>query len=278
MLNYNKRQRELFEPFHPNLIDEMGFLSTYHYASENDLNSELLNVANRVFTGNFYNIRVDRSSKRLLYKGLLIKDVFANLFAYNLYTHFPKIKVALLLRHPFAVAVSKWQTQKWGWNEQFVKVLLQNEDFCNRYLKPFKAAIETYLKEENYFLNQILFWCVYNMVPLKQFKPNQLVLLIYEEVLENPIESIAESRFLLGLSDKGEKLRISSKLIKTPSVVSTKTENFTQHKAIWESHLSADIRQKGNEILTVFGMQNFYDPEGRPNKTAIIDYMLLPQS
>ena len=115
MLNYKRGYREMIEPFRPLLIDDMRFLVLNQYVRPGSAFPQLDNVAARVFSGRFTHPDADSASKRLLYNGLLIKDVFANLFAYHLCQRFPHVKPALLIRNPFEVALSKHKKRDWNW-------------------------------------------------------------------------------------------------------------------------------------------------------------------
>jgi hypothetical protein len=276
MLNFDGKLRELFEPFHPYKVKAASFLDTYERLNSATSKAKIKPIAEKVFSGNFYDIRVDRSSKSFIYKGLLIKDVFVNLFAHKISSQFPHVKVALLLRNPFAVAFSKWQTRHWNWEFNYTETLLNDPSFSEKYLNAYRELIEEIQKEENYFLNQILFWCIYNMVPLSQFNSTPLELIIYEEVLISPEVEIFKLRKNLNIGNTANYSKITE-ILKKPSVVSTKKAGFTENLLAWRNQIPDHIIQKGQYILDCFDMGSFYDSSGVPNRAEILKYMSKAQ-
>ena len=83
---------------------------------------------------------MDAGNRRIFYKGLLIKDIFVNLFVYWAVQHFPGVKVVLLIRNPFSVALSKYKTRTWFWLADPI-ALLDQPDLYEDSLQPFEDLI-----------------------------------------------------------------------------------------------------------------------------------------
>lgn len=109
LINHNKIYREMFEPFHPQYIDNMKFLQVHQYRRVEESDEQLKKAASDIFSGKFTHPRVDLSGPSYFFKGLLIKDIFANLFSCWAYHNFPHLKIILLIRNPFSVALSTYK-------------------------------------------------------------------------------------------------------------------------------------------------------------------------
>jgi hypothetical protein len=277
LLNYDNRLREYFEPFHPKFNKKVSFLKTYEYISPSDFNPELNKVAKDIFSGNFFDIRADRSSKSLFYNGLLVKDIVVNLYAFYLWNLFPKVKVLLLLRNPFSVALSKNELQEWNWESYDIQELMKDSKLYKEHLEPFKDLITNLNNEDDYIIRSVLFWCIFNYVPLRQFSNSNLEILLYEDLLMNPAEGIMNLRKRLGLKvPDAENRAIPKDKIENPSVVTTKTGDFKSNFSSWKSKISTYQYETSLEILSAFGMDNFYDEDGLPIRESIHDFIDLP--
>ncbi len=80
LINYDSYFREIFEPFHPEFIPEVNFLSLHTYVRPNDINLNLKHVSDFVFKGRLWNPRIDQDNIPAIYQGLFVKDIFSNLF------------------------------------------------------------------------------------------------------------------------------------------------------------------------------------------------------
>lgn len=272
LLNYDDKLRELFEPFHPEFNNRASFLKTRQYISPSDNNPQLDDLARDIFSGNFYNMRADRASKRLFYNGIVVKDIVSNLYAGYLSKRFPSVKIVLLLRNPFSVAFSKYEIKEWNWASYEFEELLEDNILFEEHLMPFKVAINDFYKNTDYIVRSILFWCIFNYVPLKQFKKGDVELVLYEEFLLNPETSVSNLRQNLGLKNPIMG-RVSMDKIERPSVVTSKKGNFRDNVSSWKSKITPLQLEKCLEVLKLFGMHQFYNDNGIPNRKAILEFM-----
>ena len=107
IINYENDFRYMFEPFHPHYIQQARGYKLFQYLRPGNNEPYFIDTARKVFSGTFRSLRVDRFNRKTFVKKRLIKDIFSNLFLKWINTHFPDVKIILLLRHPCAVAVSK---------------------------------------------------------------------------------------------------------------------------------------------------------------------------
>lgn len=115
IINYDKRLRLIYEPFHgaefrPKLSPDIEYPS-----ADAKLAAELSTQLSRAARGAYLTKNVTIEFPRLFYDGLIIKDVNAHLIADDLDQAMPDLKKVLILRHPFAVALSKSRYKGHSW-------------------------------------------------------------------------------------------------------------------------------------------------------------------
>lgn len=186
-------QRLMFEPFHPLYIEQMKPLYPYYYAQPGLPDPVLAELAATVFTGQFTHDFVDRVD---IYKrkgpftdqGLVIKDVYVNLFMKWAIGQFPRIKTIWLLRHPFAVALSKYKTSQrnWPWPAEPAALLTQAA-LCQDYLQPFAELIQ---RADSYFTKQVTLWAILNYIPLRQLRKGEVLPVFYETLCLHPLDEL----------------------------------------------------------------------------------------
>ena len=270
LINHDKKYREMFEPFHPKLVDGMNFLSPHQYIRVHEENTQLESATSDVFSGKYTNDRVDSGNRSLIYKGLLVKDIFANLFSYWASVHFPKLKIILLIRNPFSVALSKYKKKNWYWVTDPM-VLLNQKNLHEDFLHPFDELIRKTANKNDYILNQVLIWSIINYVPLRQFEHDQLHIAFYEEVFTDPNREI--SRLLSSNFDESQ-ISLDEEIINRPSKVAGAESNISQEKSpiiSWKNELTVRQIDDGLSILEEFGFGKLYDDPFRPNRKALIE-------
>ncbi len=274
LINHNLKYREVFEPFHPWLNPRMPYLSVNHYIRSNAKDIELLQEAEKIFTGMLHDVRCDVGNRKIHYKGLLVKDIFANLLAHWACQQFPKIRPILLIRNPFSVALSKQKKHEWYWMNDPIDFLKQTE-LSEDYLSEYIDLIHLVSEKKNFIQNQILIWCILNLVPLRQFKgqncSNKLKVLFYEHVYTNPQHEIKSVFEYLGLSNLNKNLPDST--ILQPSRVVGKSSNIlsgTSPISEWRNELAAHEINAGLKILSQFGFDKVYAND-IPDKSALVN-------
>lgn len=268
LINHDTYFREMFEPFHPEFVEEMDFISSHYYLSPDEINEKFRSIANQVFSGKLFNLRTDQDNSPRIYKGLFIKDIFANLLSNWVYQNHSDIKITLLVRNPFAVASSKYAKRDWNWVSD-PYTLLKQQSLKNDYLLKFEDLIHEVCREDDYILKQILIWSIIHYVPFKQFKSDQIHVMFYENVFLNPQQEISElSKFI-----NKPFTYLSDDIIKKPSKVVG--DNINSGKSpinSWMNTLPSSTIDKGMHILEQFGLDNLYDSNSLPNAFDIDQY------
>jgi len=268
LINYDNYFKEVFEPFHPFLIPQMNFLRSHYYARPGIRNERLYDAIKLVFSGNFQHPRTDSNNSIIKYNGLLVKDIFANLFAKFVQENFEDIKIILLIRNPFAVALSKFHKKHWHWINDPIK-LFNQIDLKNDYLSDYEDIILKVSEKNDFILNQILIWSIIYFIPLQQFKSQQIYIMFYENIVTNPSYEIIK---LTNFIDKKFDNLPQDVIEKHSKVVGLNILNGTSPINSWMSELDSRKIDQGFKILERFGLDNLYDQKSFPNNFNLDNY------
>lgn len=132
LTNSDRAYRELFDPFHPHIVKKTQNFALFQSLRPDETNSSLGEFLRLIFSGKLNHRRSDVSKSRLFYKGLLVKDIFAHLLMPWVNRNIPHVKKILLIRNPFAVALSKQKLSKWTWMTEPRK-FFEQQDLYNDY-------------------------------------------------------------------------------------------------------------------------------------------------
>ena len=229
----------------------------------------LLKLTCKVFSGTFFHRRVDQGNLKLVYNRLLIKDIFANLFAYWAYEHFPHLKIILLIRNPFAVALSKYKVRDWPWMKD-PKKFLDQSDLLEDYLSPFEDMIRQV--GDSFLERQILIWSIIHYVLLLQFNSNSLCTIFYEDFYRNPERELL--RIANFKSDRGVQAiqAIDPQVLNRPSKVSGNQSNIIKGNSpidAWKNEIPIEQIDKGYKILNRFGLDCLYKDDVHPDRRVV---------
>lgn len=271
LINHAGQYREMFEPFHPALVRPMRQFAMHEYMRPGVANPRLLAAAEQVFTGRLLHHRVDKYNRALRYRGLLVKDIFANLFACWASRHFPSVKVVLLLRNPFAVARSKLVKKAWAWSTDPEQLLTQ-PTLYEDHLQPFEDLIRETSRTGDPVLRTILVWAIINSIPLRQFRPGEIDILFYEEVLERPGEAVGGLLGRIHAPARQQPVSIPRRLINRPSRVAGRDSTLRTGRspvAAWRHELTTRQIDAGHAILDRFGLAALYGEDSRPDRAVL---------
>lgn len=259
MIGYRRKLRNVLEPFRPHVIEESNFLPLHAYVRAGELPEELRSYYASVFSGAFQHPDMDSAANSHLYRGLLVKDVFASLFAKSVSDAFPQVKVSLLIRNPHDVAISMMSKSSWTWIDD-PAVFLENEQLVEDYLEPFKALIQDISAGRSQYLKYITVWCISNYVPLMQFGLDGLDVLYYECFKRDPVGEVWDYWERRGNNRK--RMVIPAWKSKKLSAVSIGRKSNVVEPGRWEV-------EKGRRVLEEFGFGQLYNEDGRPNRDAL---------
>lgn len=260
--------RIVYEPFHPDCINEKPFMPINSYLRPNESNIPNSELATQVFSGKFSHERTDGRNFRPIYKGLLVKDIFANLFANWVANRFPDLKIIFLIRNPFAVALSKYKKRSWLWMTEPSNFLNQNALYED-YLQPYEELIHNI--GDDYISKQLLIWAIIHYIPLHQFKQNQIHVVFFEDIFTDPKKEFINMAKHLMPESEPINLKVRDKVFKRPSKVSGKESNIILGNSpitSWRNELSNTQIDTGLRILEQFGLDKMYHENGFPNRRS----------
>ncbi|MGB5707949.1 MAG: hypothetical protein WBM41_14105 [Arenicellales bacterium] len=266
LVNYRRGYREMFEPFHPELIEQVNFLLPLEYVRPGQAYPQLETYVDDLVSGRFSHHRVNRFNRSFFYNGILLKDIFANLLCYWACQRHPSIRPILLIRNPFAVALSKAKKHDWLWvmdpldlwNQRYLQqdYLLEHEDLIHRVSE-----------QGDYVQKQLLIWAIINYVPLQQFNKGELKVLYYEQVYLNPDREISETlRFIKNDPDLPP-VKLPARLVNKATRVAGKESTIETNQSpisAWKDELSTSQIDQGYRILMHFGFDKLYGDDGLP--------------
>ena len=121
-------------------------------------------------------------------------------------------------------------------------------------------------------MNQILIWSIINSIPLRQFDPDDIHLLFYENVVTNPIDEINAIWRHIKPSRQEKAPGVDEKLVRTPSRVSdNKKDALSSETRVsgWKDKLDGSVIDEGMNILARFGLEKLYGDDSMPNIDVI---------
>ncbi|EDX84124.1 hypothetical protein S7335_1821 [Synechococcus sp. PCC 7335] len=269
LINWHGHYREMFEPFHPALVSGLESFQMHHYLRADQAAPDETKVLESIFSGRFYHERPDALNKRFLYKGLLIKDIFANLVIAWVKRNLPHVKPVFVIRNPFAVALSKQKRTRGVWMTDPSDFLSQPA-LVDDHLAPFREVIEQV--GDDFIERQILIWSIIHYVPFRQLNRRDAYVLFYEDLFEEPEKELAN---LFGYLFESQSVTLEPKLlakIRKPSQTPGKDNNILLGKSpieTWKNELSSAQIDRGMDILSRFGLDKIYGTRSRPDKTFV---------
>lgn len=269
LINWDKKYRELFEPLHPGFVKEAELFGFSPYIRPEDNSSPVSTfLLHSVLSGKFKHFRTDVSKPQLLYKGLLIKEIFANLLMGWLHRNAPDTKKILIIRNPFAVALSKQCYRHWMWMTD-PKQFLDRKLLMSDYLMPFEHLIAA--SKDDFIENQILIWAIIHFVPFQQLEQDDVYVLFYEHLFLNPEEEIA--KIFKYLYDTESNVLDGALLSKIRKPSRTQGRKFSTLSAaspldIWKGQLQPAQIDSGMKILEAFGLDSIYSADSMPAADA----------
>ncbi|MDN4504245.1 sulfotransferase domain-containing protein [Alteromonadaceae bacterium BrNp21-10] len=272
LLNSHKYYRELFEPFHPANVYQAKDFDINMYMRPAKENLALYKFVEMVFNGKLSSDWIDKDNSSLFFKGILVKDVFASLFAKWALMQQTDIKILLLIRNPLAVASSKLNTRHWFWQNDPLE-FLNNRDLVKDHLQPYKNVIQSFSKKNDFVVNQVLIWSVLHKVMIRQFTIDEVLPVFYENIYTEPNNEIKQIHDLLGLKYQSV---LPKDVITRESRVSSKHSSIVNNKSplnSWREYISEEQLKLSNEILYAFGLHELYPDNDMPNTEHLVNLM-----
>jgi len=271
LINHDKHYRDMFEPIRPSRVDPTSFLTPQQYVRPGDSYPQLTELMSEIFSGRFTHPRVDTANRRPLYGGLLVKDCFANLFARWASVEFPDVRPVLLIRNPFAVALSKKKKPRWYWPTDPADLVAQDA-LMEDHLEPYRDVLSRTAAEGDDIQCMIATWAVINLVPLRQFGPDDVHVCFYEEIYDEPERRLRELYEFTDRSGKRSNFSLDRETIERPSRMASEHSTIvtnTSPLTTWKNELTTDQIDRGLALLAEFGVDDLYGDGVTPDRRVL---------
>jgi hypothetical protein len=190
-----------------------------------------------------------------------VKALRLNLALGWLRREFPDMPIVYITRHPGAVVTSQirmnWATD--GLQVLFDRLLTQ-PDLAADYLGPFMPAMR---RASGEYERRLFFWCIVNMVLMRQFQPGMMHVICYEDLVLRPAETVER---LFAYLDRPYDRDAVLEFMRKPSAT---TWSPTPEEAIkqldkWQDKLTPAQIKRLIGILALFGMDRLYGEDPAP--------------
>ena len=256
--------RILFEPFNPDLVPEYRGFHYFQYMRAGVENPELRAFARKVFTGEIRNRWIDRQNERIHSGYRIIKEVRINLALKWMHDNFPEVPLLLLLRHPCAVVASRMELN-WA-TDTDIQPFLSQPDLVTDHLAPFMDLIQTAKTDEE---KHAIIWSISNLVPLKQFDPNEIKIVYYENLCTQPEIELPAIFAAIGQTYINMKNNIVNRPSQTTRVTSAVVDG-TDRISSWRKKLSAAQTESILRIVDAFGLGYLFGDSVIPRNNNVI--------
>ncbi len=261
LINYDNAYRFMFEPFVARHVPEVRAYANRQYLRPGDDDPVFLAPAQRIVSGQIRNAWIDYYNHRVVATRRLIKDIRANLFLKWLHVHFPGMPIVLLIRHPLAVASSRFYH---GWSNDLAD-FARDDRLMRDHLEPHRALIESV---SDPFEKHVVQWCVENFVPLRQFVRGEIHVAFYENFSVEPRAELERLFAFLGKPFSERVLeRVERPSRMTWALPGSRTVRTSDPEA-WRPYVSAERLARALEIISGFGLDALYGDASLPNRAA----------
>lgn len=258
MIVAGRNIRLLFEPFHSDEVPLAAGFGRWRYLPPSKDDPTALASARRIIAGSIRSTWTDRFNRAVFPRQRLIKEVRANLLIGWLHAHFPDMPMALVLRHPLAVAASQKGV---GWRfDAETRALLDQPDLLLDHLGSLRAVFEDARTPAE---QAVAMWCAENYVPLRQFARGQLHVVCYEHLVARSEAEFSRLLAHFGLPFHREVLQ----KIHQPSGVTAKNSPIARGEDAlrsWQAAFDPDETVRLLALLTPFGLDRLYGNDPMP--------------
>lgn len=261
LINYQQSYRRMVEPLHPSRLRFISHENPYLSLSPH-MGAEYLPIFRHIFSSQWHDEYADHHSQGTTSDtGLLITDLYGHFCLKWVDDHFPHVKKVLLLRHPFAVALSnmKLTERHRTWLHEPQRFFAEPQEYAD-VLQPFEEII---CDVESNFEKQVLAWSIIHYLALVQLNGAQIHLIFYEELCAHFEQEMR--RLLVYLGDNAASQPLDERLLcqfGTQSQTADECNATRQNSDLlheWHQQLTAEETGMGDYILNVFGLGQIYN-------------------
>lgn len=271
VINHDFSYRMVFEPFRPHVVPEAKEFGPFAYVSPGDRHAERRRAAETILSGRTPRGTLDRH-RGIVFRRRLIKDVRCNLMLGWLKSVRPAMPVILIVRNPFAVTAS-WIRLGWGrvadGSRSELDVILGHPELLRDF--PVIGEAITGVDRSDAFERIMAQWAILHLVPFQQLGFRDAHLVMYEDLVREPVAEVARLAEYLGTRIDGPG---RDHALRTPAETDFGRDDAAPDRTVlldaWKTFFTPAQIERGQQILASFGVGDVYDPQGAPSK-ALLD-------
>ncbi|MDX2411905.1 MAG: sulfotransferase domain-containing protein [Woeseiaceae bacterium] len=265
LLNFDNHYRMLFEPFQAeNFRPPISYQSEYPFP-DSDGSDVVDRHIKKVIRGNFISGHANVRFPKALYRGLMIKDISAQLIIDQLCDSAPTMRRIMIVRHPFAVAVSKSKAFSWPTDPS---TFLSGDNPRRAEIEGRRDIIDEVTATGDPILIQILLWCLSTRFALSSRSINSFTLVFYEDLITRPKHELPRIFSRLGLFGRySENQQLIEEQLDHRSHVTFRNnviEDSRKRRTAWHNEWDVKTIDAGLQILEGFGFQKVYSDSFSP--------------
>ena len=265
VINWRNNYRYMYEPFHGGNVQISADFTPHIYLRPDNADPRYLEPARRIFTGQIRDWWIDHQNRRIYARKRLIKDVNTMLALRWVHERFRGMPIVVLMRHPFATAVSRMQMQ---WSGR-VGAFLDQPDLVEDHLKSLADALRA---EDDVFMRQLIFWCIDYAVCLRQFRRGEIYVAFYERISTHPEAELPGLCKFLGVAWDPRMIDATT----VPSIQAKRSRRATPSAIVsggdvlagWRKHVTPERLARGTDLLKRFGLDTIYGDADTPDPEA----------
>ena len=264
LINYKNEYREIFEPFNPNVVQNLKKFEYIQYLRPTEKDKVFYKNIKDIICGKIKHRWTDKFNKKFLSNKRIVKDIRTNLLLGWLSKNFPEMPIILLFRHPLAVVTSflrkDWVKETYG-KRKDIETILPQKHLIKDYLKSYEKEIN---KSIGSFEEYIYLWCILYYIPLKQFRNNNIYLIFYENLCVNPENEIKK---LFEYLKKPYDKTVLKKIKKPSEMADNNSAIISGNNLIsnWKKYVSKNQIKSAISILNKFNLDKIYTEDEMPN-------------
>jgi len=265
LLNFDDHYRMLFEPFQAeNFRPPISYRSEYPFP-DSDGSAVVDRHIQKVLRGSFISGHANVQFPKALYRGLLIKDISAQLIIDQLCDSAPRMRRIMIVRHPFAVAESKSKTFSWPTDPS---AFLTADNPRRAEIESKREIIDEVTATGDPILIQILLWCLSTRSALSSRSIDSFALVFYEDLITRPKHEIPRIFSKLDLFTRySENQQLIEEKLDHRSHVTFRNnaiEDSRKQQTAWHNKWDIKTIDAGLQILEGFGFQEVYSDSFSP--------------
>lgn len=265
LLNFDDHYRVLFEPFlTENFRPAVEYQSEYPFPDNDDstaVDRHIQKALRGDYISGFANVRFPKA----LYRGLLIKDISAQMIIDPICEAAPTMKKIMILRHPFAVAASKSKIFKWPTDPMS---FLSPDNPRRDEIVEFADLIQDVAASRDFILNQILLWCLSHRYAMSSRAMSSFALVFYEHLVAHAERELARIFSELGLAGRYQEneAAILRDLERESHVTfrNNTIEATRLGKTVWNNEWETKTIDAGLRIIDQLGFSTVYSERLSP--------------